>query len=149
LDSKWVSPAHCIPKDGAITIIRNGEKNLIPTRTITGYSMRIDFRKLNKDTKKVHKPPPLMEQVLERRSNNSYYCFLDGYSGYTQISIQPEDQEKKYLLVHMVLMLISYYPLTFVMLLQPFRNVFSKSLKILLKILWKYFWMILLFTITL
>jgi hypothetical protein len=35
-----------------------------------------------------------MEQVLERLSNNSYYCFLDGYSGYTQIPIQPEDQEK-------------------------------------------------------
>ena len=55
-DSKWVSPAHCIPKYGAITIIRNGENSLIPTRTITGYSMCIDFRKLNRDTKKVHKP---------------------------------------------------------------------------------------------
>jgi hypothetical protein len=62
-DNKWVCPTHCIPKDGEITIINNGENSLIPTRTITGYSMCIDFRKLNKDTKKVHKPPPLMEQV--------------------------------------------------------------------------------------
>jgi hypothetical protein len=62
-DSKWVNHTHCIPKDGAITIISNDENSLIPTRTITGYSMCVDFRKLNKDTKKVHKPPPLMEQV--------------------------------------------------------------------------------------
>jgi hypothetical protein len=38
--------------------------------------MCIEFRKLNRDTKKVHKPPPLMEQVLERLSNNSYYFSL-------------------------------------------------------------------------
>jgi hypothetical protein len=56
--------------------------------------MCIDFRKLNKDTKKNHKPPSLMEQVLERLLNSSYFCFLDGYSCYTQISIQPEDQGK-------------------------------------------------------
>jgi hypothetical protein len=94
LDNKWVSHAHCISKYGAITIISNGDNSLIPTRTITGYSMCIDFTKLNKDTKKVHKPLPLMEQVLERLSNSSYFYFLDGYSGYTQIPIQPEDQEK-------------------------------------------------------
>ena len=35
-----------------------------------------------------------MDRVLERLSNNYYFCFLDGYSGYSQIAIQPEDQEK-------------------------------------------------------
>jgi hypothetical protein len=35
-----------------------------------------------------------MERYLERLSNNSYFCFRDGYSGYSQISISPEDQEK-------------------------------------------------------
>ncbi|XP_038976653.1 uncharacterized protein LOC120107448 [Phoenix dactylifera] len=33
-------------------------------------------------------------QVLERLAGYAYYCFLDGYSGYNQISISPEDQEK-------------------------------------------------------
>ena len=32
--------------------------------------------------------------MLERLARHSFYCFLDGYSGYTQIVIAPEDQEK-------------------------------------------------------
>jgi hypothetical protein len=93
-DSKWVSPAHCIPKQGSFTVIQNNDDELIPIRTIMGYRMCIDFRKLNKETRKDHKPLPFMEQILERLANNSYFCFLDGYSGYSQIAIQPEDQEK-------------------------------------------------------
>jgi hypothetical protein len=65
-DSKWISPAHCVLKDGAITIIGKDENSLIPTRTITSYSMCIYFRKINRDTKNKHKPPPLMEKILER-----------------------------------------------------------------------------------
>jgi hypothetical protein len=38
-DNKWVSHAHCIPKDRAITIISNGENSLIPTIIITSYSV--------------------------------------------------------------------------------------------------------------
>jgi len=30
----------------------------------------------------------------ERLAGHEYYCFLDGYSGYNQIPIAPEDQEK-------------------------------------------------------
>jgi hypothetical protein len=65
-DRKWVSHADCIPKYGAITIISYDDSSLIPTRTITGYNICIDFRKFNKDTKKKHKPPPLMEKILEK-----------------------------------------------------------------------------------
>ena len=32
--------------------------------------------------------------MLDRLAGHEYYCFLDGYSGYNQISIAPEDQEK-------------------------------------------------------
>nr|GFD10792.1 reverse transcriptase domain-containing protein [Tanacetum cinerariifolium] len=35
-----------------------------------------------------------MDQMLERLAGNEYYCFLDGFSGYFQISIDPKDQEK-------------------------------------------------------
>jgi hypothetical protein len=35
-----------------------------------------------------------MDQMLERLAGKSFYCFLDGYSGYYQIFINPEDQEK-------------------------------------------------------
>nr|GEU98760.1 reverse transcriptase domain-containing protein [Tanacetum cinerariifolium] len=32
--------------------------------------------------------------MLERLARNEYYCFLDGFSGYFQIPIDPKDQEK-------------------------------------------------------
>ena len=32
--------------------------------------------------------------MLDRLAGYSYYCFLDGYSGYNQIAIAPKDQEK-------------------------------------------------------
>nr|GEZ81128.1 reverse transcriptase domain-containing protein [Tanacetum cinerariifolium] len=35
-----------------------------------------------------------MDQILERLAGNEYYCFLDGFSGYFQIPIDPKDQEK-------------------------------------------------------
>ncbi|GJY76680.1 reverse transcriptase domain-containing protein, partial [Tanacetum coccineum] len=32
--------------------------------------------------------------MLKRLAGNEYYCFLDGFSGYFQVSIDPKDQEK-------------------------------------------------------
>ena len=32
--------------------------------------------------------------MLERVAGHEFYCFLDGYSGYNQIEIALEDQEK-------------------------------------------------------
>ena len=45
-------------------------------------------------TRKDHFPLPFMDQILERVAGHEFYCFLDGYSGYNQIAIAPEDQEK-------------------------------------------------------
>nr|GEX82423.1 DNA-directed DNA polymerase [Tanacetum cinerariifolium] len=64
-DIPWVSPIHCVPKKGGMTVIKNDENELVPTRL-----------------------------MLERLAGNEYYCFLDGFSGYFQISIDPKDQEK-------------------------------------------------------
>ncbi|RVW63255.1 Retrovirus-related Pol polyprotein from transposon opus [Vitis vinifera] len=50
--------------------------------------------KLNVVTRKDHFPLPFIDQVLERVSGHPFYCFLDGYSGYFQIEIDVEDQEK-------------------------------------------------------
>jgi hypothetical protein len=55
-DSKWVSPVHCVPKKRGITVVPNDENELVSQRTVTGYRMCIDFRKLNKVTKKHHHP---------------------------------------------------------------------------------------------
>ncbi|GJV53968.1 reverse transcriptase domain-containing protein [Tanacetum coccineum] len=50
--------------------------------------------KLNDATRKDHFPLPFMDQMLERLAGNEFYCFLDGFSGYFQIPIDPQDQEK-------------------------------------------------------
>jgi len=53
-----------------------------------------DYRKLNQATRKDHYPLPFMDQMLERLAGKTYYYFLDGYSGYNQIVVNPEDHEK-------------------------------------------------------
>ncbi|GJY35770.1 reverse transcriptase domain-containing protein [Tanacetum coccineum] len=93
-DSPWVSPVHCVPKKGGMTVVTNEENELIPTRLVTGWRVCIDYRKLNDATRKDHFPLPFMDQMLERLAGNEYYCFLDGFSGYFQIPIDPLDQEK-------------------------------------------------------
>jgi hypothetical protein len=45
-------------------------------------------------TRKDNFPLPFMDQILERVAGHEFYCFLDGYSGYNQIEIALEDQEK-------------------------------------------------------
>ncbi|KAL3609128.1 hypothetical protein D5086_000148 [Populus alba] len=93
-DSKWVSPTQVVPKKSGVTVITNEKNKLIPTRTVTGWRMCIDYRKLNSMTRKDHFPLPFMDQILERVAGHEFYCFLDGYSGYNQIEIALEDQEK-------------------------------------------------------
>nr|GEZ64765.1 reverse transcriptase domain-containing protein [Tanacetum cinerariifolium] len=93
-DSPWVSPIHCVPKKEGMTVIKNDENKLVPTRLVTGWRVCIDYRKLNEATRKDHFPLPFMDQMLERLAGNEYYCFLDGFSGYFQIPIDPKDQDK-------------------------------------------------------
>ena len=52
--------------------------------------MCIDYRKLNKATKKDHFPLPFIDEMLKRLAKHSYFYFLDGYSGYHQIPIHPK-----------------------------------------------------------
>nr|GEW90687.1 reverse transcriptase domain-containing protein [Tanacetum cinerariifolium] len=87
-------PVHCVPKKGSFTVVENEENELIPTRLVTGWRVCIDYRKVNDATCKDRFPLPFMDQMLERLAGNEYYCFLDGFSGYFQIPIDPQDQEK-------------------------------------------------------
>nr|GFB37587.1 reverse transcriptase domain-containing protein [Tanacetum cinerariifolium]GFB37627.1 reverse transcriptase domain-containing protein [Tanacetum cinerariifolium] len=84
----------CVPKKGGFTVVKNEENELIPTRLVTGWRVCIDYRKLNEATRKDHFPLSFMDQMLKRLAGNEYYCFLDGFSGYFQIPIDPRDQEK-------------------------------------------------------
>ncbi|KAM2626472.1 hypothetical protein TB2_000046 [Malus domestica] len=93
-DSRWVSPVQVVPKKSGVTVVKNAEDELVPTRIQTGWRVCIDYRKLNNTTRKDHFPLPFIDQMLERLAGHSFYCFLDGYSGYNQIVIAPDDQEK-------------------------------------------------------
>ncbi|KAM1961902.1 hypothetical protein ACFX1R_023431 [Malus domestica] len=93
-DSRWVSPVQCVPKKSGVTVVANAENELVPTRIRIGWRVCIDFKKLNATTRKDHFPLPFIDQMLERLAGYAFYCFLDGYSGYNQIVIAPEDQEK-------------------------------------------------------
>ncbi|GJV57114.1 reverse transcriptase domain-containing protein [Tanacetum coccineum] len=90
-DSAWVSPIHSVPKKGGITVVTNKNDELVPTRTVTGWRVCINYRKLNEATAKDHFPLPFMDQMLKRLTGNKYFCFLDGFSGYFQIPIDPMD----------------------------------------------------------
>ncbi|XP_070667562.1 uncharacterized protein [Malus domestica] len=93
-DSKWVSPTQVVPNKTGITVVKNDNNELVPTRMTTGWRMCVEYRKPNNSTRNDHFPQPFIDQMLERLAGHSFYCFLDGYSGYNQIPIAPEDQEK-------------------------------------------------------
>ena len=90
-DSSWVSPVHVVPKKCGFTEIKNEKNELIPTRIVTGWRVCIDYKKLNTATRKDHFPLPFIEQMLDRLAGHPHFYFLDGYSGYNQISIAPKD----------------------------------------------------------
>ena len=75
-------------------MIRNEKNELIPTRTVIGWRVCIDYRKLNTATRNDHYPVPFIDQMLDMIAGHFHYYFLDGYSGYNQIATALEDQEK-------------------------------------------------------
>ncbi|GJX01786.1 reverse transcriptase domain-containing protein [Tanacetum coccineum] len=93
-DSPWVSSVHCVPKIEGMTVVTNEDNELVPTRTITGWRVCIDYCKLNNATRKDHFPLPFMDQMLERLAGNKFFHFLDGFFGYFKIPIKLAEREK-------------------------------------------------------
>ena len=75
-DSWWVSPLVIVPN-------KNGK-----------WRICVDYRELNKATQKEHFPLPFIDQVLDTLAGKQFFSFLHGFSGYNQIQIAPEDQDK-------------------------------------------------------
>ena len=94
-------------------VVENEQKELVQTRLPTKVRVCIDYRKLNAATRKDHFPLPFIDQMLERLARHEYYCFLDGYSGYNQISIAAEDQERPHLPARLEPSLIDACPLDY------------------------------------
>ena len=59
-DSKWVSLVQVVPKKSAIIVVKNEDDELAHTRTTIGWRVCIDYRRLNKVTRKDHFPLPFM-----------------------------------------------------------------------------------------
>ncbi|XP_070019527.1 uncharacterized protein [Nicotiana sylvestris] len=77
-DSSWVSPVQYVPKKGGMTVVKNDKNELISTRTVTGWRICMDYRKLNLATRKDHFSLPFIDQMLDRLAGRSHFCFLDG-----------------------------------------------------------------------
>ena len=102
-DSAWVSPIQVVPKKGGTTVIKTENNTLLPSKTVTGWRIYIDYRKLNKATQKDHFPLSFLDQMLDRLAGHEYYCFLDGYSRYNQIAIALKTRRRRHspaLMVH-------------------------------------------------
>jgi hypothetical protein len=67
---------------------------VVPKKVTEKWRIYVDFRDLNKATLKDYFPLPFIDQVLDTLSGKKYFSFLDGYSGYNQILIAPEDNDK-------------------------------------------------------
>jgi hypothetical protein len=72
--SEWVSSVHYIPKKGGLTVVKNDNNELIPQRTVTGWRMCIDYRKLNKSNEE--RSLPLTVHIRDAREISKPSLFL-------------------------------------------------------------------------
>ena len=74
--TEWVSnPVPVTKKEGAIRVCT-------------------DFRDLNMACPKDNYPTPFIDQIIDDCAGSEIFSFMDGFSGYNQIQIKPEDQHK-------------------------------------------------------
>jgi len=73
---EWVSPV-------ILALKKNGKLKVC-----------VNYKALNKVTKKDQYPLPFCEESLEEVAGHEMYTFGDGYRGYHQVKIAPEDQLK-------------------------------------------------------
>ena len=69
--------------------------NLVPTRKKSGeIRLCVDLRNLNQVSLKDHYPLPKMDHILQRMVGASRISLLDGFLGFNQILVHPDDQDK-------------------------------------------------------
>ena len=74
--TEWLSPIVIVPK-------KNGKLRVC-----------VNLKKVNAATIRDHYPLPITDHVLEQVAGKQAYSFLDGFSGYNQLSVKQEDQHK-------------------------------------------------------
>lgn len=75
-------------------MVKNNKNKMVPTRIVIGRRICVDYKKLNKATRKDNFPFSFLEQMLDILDGQEFYCFLDGNSSYNQIAIISKDQQK-------------------------------------------------------
>ena len=85
--SPWASPVLLVDKP-----VENGKRQ---------YRFCVDFRKLNKVTKKNSAPLPNINDVLDSLQGSKVFSSLDLKSGYWQVPIREGDQEKTAFITHL------------------------------------------------
>lgn len=82
LSSEWVFPIVIV-----IVIV-------IPKKLTGKIRVCQDFRKLNAATRNDHHPLPFTYAIFDHVASLECYSFLDGFSGYNQVSIREQDKDK-------------------------------------------------------
>ena len=75
-DSTWVSPVQVVPKKSGITVVRNQDNELIPTKVANSWRFCIDYWRLNQTTCKDHFPLPFIDRILKGWQVNHIIAFL-------------------------------------------------------------------------
>ena len=122
LDSSWMSPIHVVPKKGGFTVIRNEKNELIPTRTVTGWRVCIDYRKLNTATRKDHFPCLSLIRCWIDWQDTLTFVFLMDTLDITKLPLHLRIRRKPLLHVHLVLLLLGECHLVCVMLPVPSKD---------------------------
>ncbi|KAG8504210.1 hypothetical protein CXB51_002512 [Gossypium anomalum] len=69
--------------------------NIVPVPKKDGkVRMCVDYRDLNKASPKDNFPLPHIDTLVDNTAGHSLFSFMDGFSGYNQIKMHPEDMEK-------------------------------------------------------
>jgi plasmid maintenance system killer protein len=93
-ENKWVSSVYVVPKKGGTTVAKFESGALISIRIVVRWRMCIDYMKLNSAIRNDYFPLLFIDQMLERLAKYLFFCYLDYYSGFFQISIHLNDQDK-------------------------------------------------------
>ena len=129
-DSRWVSPVHCVPKKGGVTIVPNENNELIPQRTVVGYRMCIDFVRSIKLLRKIIILCLLLIKCWKGCLRTLIFVTWMVILVSLKFMLENKTKTKPLLLVRMELLLIDVCLLVCVMLLLCFKDADRKSTRL-------------------
>lgn len=97
LENQIKSELNKLLKAKIIFPVRHSKRisNMVPVRKKNAYiRICIDFQNINKAYHKYNFPLPPMKQILQEGARSELMSFLDGFTGYNQVLVHPDDQLK-------------------------------------------------------